>query len=273
MSDNMLQNLAEALTGLAAFAFGGERASRAFDDLARQDAPVNWYRTNARGLTPKQERARLRALNKAATQAKWDSSVIGEVSRTADPLGNAWLQGRYEFSTSVMDLGQGWHYFYDKALQAIGKRSSGYKCHGIDQADILTQCTFHATEKALTGVTRMFEQAYRHGFEPNAYVLWDFVPFSFVVDWFVPVGDSLNAFTRASHFCPEFWQFDPVYDGKAFCYSITYEVETIHGPVQVYTRWYEAGPPEVEAAYFLKPHGANSNTTMMRLIDGIALFH
>lgn len=274
MSDNALQNLSEAFAGLASFAFSAEAASY-FDRLSRLDSPVNWYKTNARGLTARAERARRRALNRAARRQRWDpADVISSLTKMSDPASDAWLKGRYAFSTSVMDLGQGWDYFYDRALQTIGKRSADYKCHGrFDRNDIVFRCNFIVREKALTGVTKFFEHCYRHGFEPNAYVMWDFVPFSFVVDWFFPIGNALEAYTRASHFVPEYWEYQPRYDGNTVMFSATYTTPTAMGPMEVYTRWYEAGPPDVEPVVMMTPGRADEPTVIKRVIDGIALFH
>jgi hypothetical protein len=270
LSENSLQNLFAAFSGLKAFAFGAEETSKMFDSVLKAKLPTDWYMTNARGRTPSQQRAYRRYLEKLSQRIL----LYSDGGDRLDVASDAWLTGRYVFSTSVSDLGSAWDYFYDLALQNIGKRSGDYKCHGSSvEHDTEVACTFTARERALEGVTKFFEHCYRTGMEPNAYVMWDFVPFSFVVDWFFPVGNALNAYTRASHFTPEFWDFQPVYDGKQFCYSVKYREDTFLGPVDVYTRWYESGPPEVESAYFLRPETASTQTQCKRVLDGIALFH
>jgi hypothetical protein len=272
LSENSLQNIAAAFSVLKSFAFGAKDAANYFDAVLKAQRPQDWYLRNARGRTRAQQKAIERAMNKDALRAL----VTPDIGEHLDTAGDAWLWGRYAFSTSVSDLGTAWNYFYDLALQNMGTRSGDYKCHGsgkTDRGDVC-QCTFIAREKALEGVVKAFEHCYRYGIEPNMYVMWDFVPFSFVVDWFIPIGDSLNAYTRASHFTPEFWEFQPHYDGKQFCYSISYEEDTFLGPVSVYTRWYESSPPEVQSAYFLKQSVKAGNSTLCkRVLDGIALFH
>lgn len=272
LSENSLQNIAAAYSALKSFAFSARDAAKYFDSVLKAKRPQDWYLTNARGRTRAQQKAIERAMNKASMRAL----VAPNIGENLDTAGDAWLKGRYAFSTSVLDLGSAWDYFYDLALQNIGKRSGDYKCHGAGKTDRRDecQCTFVARERALEGVVKAFERCYRNGIEPNMYVIWDLIPFSFVVDWFIPIGDSLSAYTRASHFTPEYWEFQPHYDGKQFCYSISYEEETFLGPVSVYTRWYESSPPEVEPAYFLKQDAKPGNSTLCkRVLDGVALFH
>lgn len=267
LSENSLQNLASATSALKSFCFGRDQWDDIFDRFIKDQRPQDWYLSKARNSTRAQKTAKRIAQN-------W-SNQTADIRPWLDSFGDAWLKGRYAFSTSISDLGSAWQYFYDIALQEIGRRSGDYKCHGesLSSNDTEFACTFTARERALEGVVKAFEHCYRLGVEPNAYVLWDFVPFSFVIDWFLPVGDALNAYTRASHFTPEYWEFQDIYDGKSFCYSVRYCSETNIGPVDVYTRWYESSPPEVQAAYFLEsPHKTSKKTTCMRLLDGIALF-
>jgi hypothetical protein len=247
-SQNTLQNIAALYQVLSHFAFDAEGTADVFNRLASTQSPLN-----------------IQGLPRIA------SVELPEIPQHAK---NAWLGGRYVFSTSVMDAGSAWDFYYDKALKAIKSRSSGYKCHGKATVEDATfSCTFHITEKNLSGALNFYDALYRTGMEPNAYVLWDFVPYSFVADWFLPIGDSLNAYVMADHYSPLYYNYDKLYGDYAFCYSVKYTVkDPILGPVQVYARWYESSPPNVNAgAFLLSGESASTKTQCWRFVDALCL--
>lgn len=248
VSDNMIQNIASCLQALASFAFEAEATTSVFDDLVKACG----------GRTAKRGNEQL---------YKVDLPYIKEI-------GNGWLSQRYEITTSVMDGQQAWDYFFHKAQEWLGVESPDRKCHGqYSDGDVTFQCTFRMEEKAWTGLTRFFESCYREGLEPNAYVLWDFVPFSFIVDWFFPIGDALEAYTMASHYTPQYYTYLPAYGEYTMCYSVAYSFNTFFGVCHSYCRWYEAAPPNCETSYirWKAPQSTKYETTLMRTLDGLCL--
>jgi hypothetical protein len=276
LPENNLQNIAAILQGLNVFAFGENTQPGFFEKVFKEQLRPDWYRTDANGRSKQQALVQKIQRYVARLRQSTDEELFPTLSsRHVDTLANLWLEGRYAFSTSVSDFGDVWDYFYDKALQNMGKRSRDYKIHAYANAsDVTFRCTAVLRERALEGVAKFFDQVYKAGLEPNAYVLWDFVPFSFVVDWFFPVGDALRAYVRGSAFAPEAWEYVPTFDGKAMCYSVHYFSEDPQfGPVEVFTRWYESSPPEVEPAYFLHQGEVNKLTYRKREIDALCLIH
>lgn len=274
LSDNMLQNLAECFSILYSFASVPEETSAAFTHHFKNEDPKSFNSWKA--AAQRRAKQRKKYSNKKLLEP---TEAVQTLPDAPNALKSAWLSSRYEVNTTVMDGEQAWDYFWNWSQQLMGMRSDEYKCHGPavvtldDSSTALFQCTCVLKEKALRGVSACLHDCYMKGLEPNAYVLWDFVPFSFVVDWFVPFGDALEGYTLASHFTPEYWQFLPHYDGRKFCYSVKYKVQTPYGQASVYTRWYESSPPDVEAAYFLYDNRPpEANTVLKRTIDGIALF-
>jgi hypothetical protein len=259
--DNQLQNIVAVLSMLEMIAFeSNELFSKWCDakypklNLSKQ-LKGDWYRTNRWGQSRLQV---LYAKFKSSTSKILDQTCIDEfLAAKRDQFGklsSAWLQGRYVLTTSVSDLGQAWDYWYDQAAMWLKTRSASKKCHGsVELESGRFQCSMTVQEKALPGIVKFFELAYTHGMEPNAYVLWDLVPFSFIVDWFYPVGNAFEGYTKSTHYTPELWDYLPRYDGNAMCYSVSYVSQTASfGSVDVYTRWYESGPPLVEPAYILQ---------------------
>jgi hypothetical protein len=246
VSYNSLQNIASLYQILVHFAFDAEATEGAIDALSRQMSSFRYL----------------------------DQTVSLELPEIPGYARDAWLGGRYVWTTSVSDAKQGWEFIYNKLLQALKVRSKSAKCHGKVTADDGTtvQCTFRMEEKALDAATSFLEKAYVYGLEPNAYVMWDFVPYSFVIDWFLPIGDSLDAYTKASHFCPMYYTYKNEFDIYTMCYSVSYVADTDIGPIKFYTRWYESQPPKVEPGYFvLGSQSVSDVTACWRLVDAICL--
>lgn len=253
LNKNSLQNIASVYQVLYHFAFDREATMAVFDELARTQTPLT-----------------------ACGKPRIVSVELPEMEVYSDTIRMAesgWLGGRYVFSTTVMDGEEAWNYFFNLSQQWLGNRSDISKCHGKATVGNATfQCTFSAREKSHEGITNLFESAYKLGLEPNAYVLWDFIPYSFVIDWFLPIGDTLDAYTASSHYSPLYYEYLNSYADFSICYSVSYDVETALGPINVYARWYDLAPPEVDTSYVLLQNADWSvKSGCWRLVDAICL--
>lgn len=246
VSANSLQNIAGIYQALAHFAFDFDATSSVIDELAK--------------VTPE--------LRKSS------SKMAVELRQIPDWARDGWLGARYVWNTSVADLTQGSEWMYHKLLQQMGTVSDDVKCHGTATVDgVVYSCTFRMKERALSGINNFFRKGYEYGLEPNAYVLWDFIPYSFVIDWFLPIGDALDAYTRASEFSPLYYEYVSSYGVYTFCYSMKYTKQTEFGPVEVYSRWYDDYPPNVESSYVLldSKSSTSSRTACWRFVDALCL--
>lgn len=253
---NNLQNITTAWQVLTHFAFDAERTADVFNQLAKTQSALP---------VPRVERS--------AIKKEFEVVFEGIPHHSA----SAWLGGRYILSTTVMDAGEAWDYFYDTIQKELGTRSRGYKCHGTASVENATfSCTFHISPNEMYGkVSSYFEHCYRLGIEPNAYVMWDLIPFTFVLDWFIPIGDALDAYTKASHYSPLYYNYDSKYGSGRYslCYSIKYAIATDIGEINYYCRWYERQPPEVDTTFILldNPITPSEKTECWRCVDALAL--
>lgn len=221
-----------------------------------------------------------------ANQPKWNLARIGdkqvEIDLPSVPEGyrNLWFSGRYVWTTGIMDLGSSYEYFWDYAQKALHTIPDRHSLHGTATVDGVTfRCSLLLKEKGLHGAAAALNTCYRLGLEPNLYVLWDLIPYSFVVDWFLPIGDALDAYEQAAHYSPLYYEYESFgYDNarRQDCkiqYSLSYQASGgILENVQIYCRWYESAPPNVEVAYsMIEPYHAKPKTQVFRVIDGIAL--
>lgn len=115
------------------------------------------------------------------------SSTFHVTSNVAHMLADSWLKWRYVYTTTKLDI---------RSMQGFLKRGlalfdhvhgADFKCQGSSHyGDITCHCTTHIP------LTDMKEQFRRASQSLHSYDLWDIVPWSFVVDWFIPIGSMLQ---------------------------------------------------------------------------------
>lgn len=120
---------------------------------------------------------------------------IGEHAKCAS---NGWLAYRYAFSTTVMDIQE----------HRAGLKAALYQLSHFDKMILHSYasdtidgwvCTF--AMKARPRIHNSMQEAWLKssaiGLQINTKNLWDLVPYSFVVDWFLPIGDMLSSLNRS----------------------------------------------------------------------------
>jgi hypothetical protein len=106
-----------------------------------------------------------------------------------------------------------------------------------------------------------------YGLTVDFYVIWDMIPYSFMVDWFLPISDVLNVWdANAKYFSGEF------YDLKDVCYSLSYTRELDGHNVKCYSRWNGSVPSSLNSWYWLEPPSASSKTVVYRVLDAASIF-
>lgn len=149
-----------------------------------------------------------------------------------------WFQGRYVWSTNWSNYDSFYRYMLDHALAS--QRNLPHKVYSSHVFDEDARITVGVTyrEKVLEGMLKIYDQSYKMGILPTSYVLWDLVPFSFVFDWFVPIGNTLSAYTRYIHYDPLYIDYPHGYE-----YSIKYSYEFKGITANVYFRFKQRDYP------------------------------
>jgi len=183
-------------------------------------------------------------------------------------LQSAWLAYRYSYTTTKLDMEEAVGFVYrsvDKDL--LGK---GFSCYGratdtISGTPVVMKCHLSMKQKELSYLDSIFTSLYRYGLTPSFYVIWDMIPYSFIVDWFIPVGDILNGYDKTR-------MYDRTYDITDVWYSLKYEFSDRGTLYSAYTRWGESSPAEFEGYYTLENKGTPSDKTIgFRILDTLSL--
>jgi hypothetical protein len=103
------------------------------------------------------------------------------------------------------------------------------------------------------------------GLAPDSYVAWDMTPFSFMVDWFIPVGDILNVLDQTV-LLQNYWDISSV------CYSISYSKEVNGYPAKFYTRWVGSAPSQLNGFYWFDRPRTSDKIRVFRILDAASLF-
>lgn len=141
-------------------------------------------------------------VNSLAGVLRGDLSSIAKFGKTA---GDAWLTYRYAYSTTMLDVKEYKEYF--KRIETI---TDELAIQTVTSRGVFTRngWTFRCSmEIRITDFlpTELTDQIKNLGFQLNAMNAWDMVPFSFIADWFLPIGDIIEAFqarTEAAQWRP-----------------------------------------------------------------------
>jgi hypothetical protein len=114
---------------------------------------------------------------------------------------------------------------------------------------------------------KLWRSLYTYGLQPNFYVIWDSIPYSFIVDWFIPIGNLAKA-----------WDAESMYDGtyyeiKDVVFSLSYDItDEYHNTYHQYSRWHTDGVPRLNGFYQLIEDPASTRVIGMRILDAASLF-
>lgn len=181
-------------------------------------------------------------------------SIVQALKTSADPR-NLWLEYRYVYTTGRLDLDE-----YRKTLQRLGDLASvgeSISSNGsyADETGSYRCLIKVRTDDIIPKDTVEFLAAI--GIEPNAQNLWDMIPWSFVVDWFLHISDVLELVDS--------WG-DAIRLPYTECW-MTYRSEYDN---QTVTYRIPGRRPDIPPIYVQKQ--ASSKTIKMRIADSIALF-
>jgi hypothetical protein len=157
-----------------------------------------------------------------------------------------------------MDLGG-----LDRRISCYGVSHTNYK-----GCDITCRCRIDVIPRNLDNLGRIWRALYTYGLQPNFYVVWDMIPYSFIVDWFIPVGDILSTLDAdRMYLSGEYYDFENV------CYSLSYVRELDDNTnVKCYTRWKGSVPSCFNSFYWFDKPEPSRRTVGYRVLDALSLF-
>lgn len=181
-------------------------------------------------------------------------------------IGDSWLGYRYVYSTTkadILELSE-----YVERMRALrhspSARSYGFKKYETNGEIYEFRCSITVQMEDYLGIYNTVE---RLGLALDAYNLWDMIPYSFMVDWFLHIGNLIESGRNRRYAM----RLKPT----AVWFSMTHTFTNQNGDNQVdYYRWRPERVVLAELpASMLSTGGAAKGTTWMkRAADAVSIF-
>lgn len=185
----------------------------------------------------------------------YSSTVLKDLNDVKSIAQEAWLAWRYSYTTTKSDIEE-----MSEVLTRMGSLSSQatLKSYGsFSEGDMSYKCEVIVPTSAILG-KNLTEKCKSLGLKVSMTNIWDMIPYSFVVDWFLGVSDILGAIDG--------WLASNSIPYECIWYSaITHESDS---STHAYLR-FSGGPPRLP---HIAHHQASTRTWWMRVADGLSLF-
>lgn len=162
---------------------------------------------------------------------------------------DAWLAYRYSYTTTKMDIQAA----YDNIDQSILAFDSlnGYYYPPQYSSYSSQSCDYHfklkVQPKISNEVQRVWLESAIYGLQPNLVNLWDMIPFSFIIDWFLPVEDICSVIDDSINFSTTHFLYEELeYSEKqripfsycgAYCLGTHYHRDFLDCPPELTIDW------------------------------------
>lgn len=181
-------------------------------------------------------------------------------------LHDAWLSYRYQYNTTRMDFQEGlefikWTGMFDLSTDTFFRGVSHYNGK-------ICRCKVTLRSRLLDSLKKAWSTLYTYGLQPNFYLVWDMTPFSFIVDWFIPIGELCDIIDRYNYLTDTFDCVNCVY---SLSYGAANSTDNATINSVLYSRWVENRFPPVEFQYLYEEDTTSSKSILFRCLDAVSL--
>lgn len=175
---------------------------------------------------------------------------------------SSWLGYRYAYNTTKSDIQE----YKDKLLPLLNQKPGSHIVRsGSSVKEGTAHCKVVYSDRALNGVQQLYVLLKRTGLALDAYNTWDMIPLSFVLDWFLPIGDFLEDFSQ--NWVADSAIFDIATITTSWKWKHTIQDYSGYYEISYYSRDVTTEPPEFES-YSEDP---STKTVLKRIVDAAAL--
>jgi hypothetical protein len=186
-------------------------------------------------------------------------------------LQDAWLSYRYSYQTTKSDVEEAIE-FVKREMDLSVLDSAYITCYGMathqyEGVTVTCRCTLKLMHRELGTLKDIWVQLYTLGLQPNFYTFWDSLPYSFMVDWFIPIGDVASVVDASAVYCGD------TFDIKDVVFSLQYvQLDEEQRLINFYSRWASRPLRNLNAMYWLDKPESAGKTWVCRFLDAASLF-
>jgi hypothetical protein len=191
-------------------------------------------------------------------------------------LSGAWLSYRYQYTTGKLDAQEAIDFVHrrislgdpDKWIQSFGHSSISYETQAWSTPiTVSCRCCLDIRPRDIATFAKIWRALYTYGLQPSFYVIWDMIPYSFIVDWFLPIGDLASVLDAERMYNETYYEIDNIQ--FSFSYDIT-DADTgmIH---HQYTRFLSPGVVTLNGFYFFEEDPVSTKVIGYRVLDALSL--
>lgn len=139
----------------------------------------------------------IRSGNIRSLATSWYDWLNGDRSlkQTGKAITSGWLMYRYLYNTTKADADQAVDAALNGYLGTIKEQTIKHPLRSsFETEDAVYRLKLRVADNKRDVLLSAVNQIRRYGLLPDAHVLWDSLPFSFIVDWAIPVDDGLQSF-------------------------------------------------------------------------------
>lgn len=178
---------------------------------------------------------------------------------------SAWLTNRYVINTTKSDVED----FLDKvgSIDLPECKNEHIVRAGSMQGNWMGHVKIRMRDRKQNALAETHRWAMQHGLGVTPANLWDMIPFSFMVDWFIPIGETLNAIDAEFFFHSAYYEILSYTASRKFTMDVKDNGNTFH--VSVYWREVSDRVPIISSLTYEDP---STRTIRNRVIDASAIF-
>jgi hypothetical protein len=196
--------------------------------------------------------------------------VIDHRIEIPETLAQQWLAYRYTYTTTKLDAEEAIKFVHRN--MELGTLDRSLTCYGqartvVEGSEVTCRCRIVVSPRELSTLATIWRSLYTYGLQPSFYVVWDMIPYSFIVDWLIPVGDMASVLDAERMYNGNY------YDITHLCYSLSYTRRIDNSMYRCYTRWKGDSPVELNSLYWLdKDHEVSNKVKGFRILDFASIF-
>lgn len=144
---------------------------------------------------------------------------LSNVPKGYHAMADSWLKYRYVYNTTKSDVQDAMDKLSKSVITGDNSLVHVVRSAGVD-GSFSYFVKVKLTNKLQNGVAELHRSLRQYGLAITPYNIWDMIPFSFIVDWFLPIGTSLENLDADFYYHSQFYDINYCEVSELFSKSV-----------------------------------------------------